>query len=212
VDYDGYPLMSYYAVKRLFAPVAVHAYRDVSDIVVMLSSHAPTSEQMTVEAFHLQKDGSCLAHWTKDMQIEPGELSPVFRLSGLYDTVFDRTTESFYVSVKPKGGARAVADDFLLFCPFSEYEGEYRALKTKLEKIDKDKWHLYLDAATPARLVELESNQRLLFSDNYFPLVNGAGKIVEITLLEKTASKEPVCVTAGILGAPDTSRTSIALA
>jgi hypothetical protein len=95
-----------------------------------------------------------------------------------------------------------VADDLLFFCPFSEFEGEYRPLKIKTEKNGKGKWRLYIDAETPVRLVELESNEKLLYTDNYFPLVPGKGKMIDLLLSEKEG-KGPVCLTAGILGSQD---------
>jgi hypothetical protein len=51
-------------------------------------------------------------------------------------------------------------------------------------------------------MVELESNQKLLFSDDYFPMIPEKTKVIDVSLLEKT-SDEPVRLSAGILGAPE---------
>jgi hypothetical protein len=48
-------------------------------------------------------------------------------------------------------------------------------------------------------MVELESNQKLLYSDDYFPMIPGKPKTIEASLLEKT-SGDPVRLTAGIFG------------
>ncbi|MDR0450207.1 MAG: beta galactosidase jelly roll domain-containing protein [Treponema sp.] len=200
VDYGGYPLMSYYAVKRIFNPVGVYAYRDVSDIVVMLSNHTGGALSLRVEARHLDKQGRELGKWARDCRIEGGELLRAARLEDLYGKVRSRLEETIHVSARRDG--ETVAEDLLFFCPFREYEGEYRALSVKAEKKAPDRWRISLRAESPARLVELESNHKLLFTDNYFPLVNGGEKAVEAVLLERTG-KEPVRLSAGILGAPD---------
>jgi beta-mannosidase len=200
VDYGGYPLMSYYAVKRIFKPLGIYAYRDVSDIVVMLSNHGAANLSLTVEARHLDKQGRELGKWTWDRKIRAGDLLRAARLEGLYGRVRSRLEETVCVSALQNG--KPVAEDMLFFCPFREYEGEYRRLGLKTEKLSAGRWRISLSAESPARLVELESNQKLLFTDNYFPLANGGEKAVEAVLLERT-SDEPVKLRAGVLGAPE---------
>jgi beta-mannosidase len=200
VDYGGYPIMSYYAVKRLFNPVGVYAYRDVSDIVVMLSNHGADTLALKVEARHLDKRGRELGKWIWDREIEPGALLRAARLEDLYGNVRSRLEETIYVSALRDG--KLVAEDMLFLCPFREYEGEYRPLGIKTEKQAADRWRIRLSAESPVRLVELESNQKLLFTDNYFPMVNGGEKTVEAILLERTGGG-PVKLSAGILGAPE---------
>jgi hypothetical protein len=80
-----------------------------------------------------------------------------------------------------------------------EFDGEYHRLKVETEKAGKGKWRLRIGAKTPVRMVELESNQKLLFSDDYFPLIPEKTRVIEVSLLEKT-SDEPVRLTASILG------------
>ncbi|GHV13163.1 beta-mannosidase [Spirochaetia bacterium] len=206
VDYDGRPIMPYYAVKRIFDPIGVHAHRDVSDIHVMLSNHTADTLPITVEAYHLDKQGKALGKWTWETSVESGALIRVARLDDLYSKVYKRLEEVIYVCASRDG--KLVADDMLFFCPFREYEGEYKPLKIKAEKLGGDKtayskWRITLNAETPARLIELESNHKLLFTDDYFPMINGKEKVLEATLLEKT-SDEPVKLIVGILGAPDT--------
>jgi beta-mannosidase len=200
VDYGGYPMMPYYAVKRVFAPIGVHAYRDVSDIVVMLSNHTAETADVMVEAVHLGRRGEPLGRWTRNVQAEAGGLVRVQRLEVLYEKVQSRTEEAFYVCALQDGNP--LAEDMLFFCPFSEYDGEYRDLNVSVESAGADTWRLRLSAETPVRLVELESNHKLLFSDDYFPLAPGRDKIVEAFLLEKTVP-EPIRLTASILGGPN---------
>jgi len=203
VDYGGYPMMSYYAVKKVFAPLAVQARRDVSDISVMISNHGAKNVTVDMEVFHLSKNGASLGYWSRKLRVESEGLYEAFRMKDLYREVNERTEEVIYVCVSVKG--KLVADDMLFFCPFMEYKGEYRIPKAKIENIGKTeksgkgKWSIHLEAKTPVRMVELESNQKLLYSDDYFPLVPGKAKIIEATLLEKT-SGGPVQLKIGVLG------------
>jgi beta-mannosidase len=197
VDYGGYPIMPYYAVKKVFAPIAVQARRDVSDISIMLSNHGAEAAKVSVEVFHQRKDGICLGYWQRKLRAESGELIEAFRLEDLYNEVYSRTEELIYVAASCNG--ELLADDMLFFCPFSEFEGEYRDLKVEIEKAETGRWKIRLGAKTPIRLVELESNHKLLFSDDYFPMIPEKGKIIEASLLEKTGNKQPH-LTVGILG------------
>jgi beta-mannosidase len=200
VDYGGWPMMPYYAVKRVFAPLAVHAYRDVLDIVVMLSNHAAEAPKVRVEAYHLDKKGKELGKWEWDLKPEPGALIRVQRLDGLYSKVCERTEEVIYVCAFHEG--KLIADDMLFLCPFSEYEGEYHPLTLGVEKLGTEKWRITIGAKTPVRLIELESSHKLLYTDNYFPIVPGKGKIIDVSLLERTGSG-PVRLFANILGSAD---------
>jgi hypothetical protein len=192
--------MPYYAVKKAFAPIAVQARRDVADISVMLSSHNPEGVTVDLEVFHLRKDGLCLGYWSRKLRAEPGDLVEAFRLKDLYGEVNERTGE--VISVCASLGGELAAEDMLFFCPYVEFNGEYHKLKVETEKTGEGKWRLRIGAKTPVRMVELESNQKLLFSDDYFPMVPGKTRVIEVSLLEKT-SDEPVCLSAGILGCPE---------
>jgi beta-mannosidase len=205
VDYGGRPMMPYYAVQRVFAPLAVHAYRDVSDIVVMLSNHGVARVSGTMQALHIDNTGKVLGKWQWDVAAEAGALLRVARLDGLYDRVIDRVNETFYVTVSVDG--KPVSDDLLFFCPFSEYARIHRPVKqSSLETVvSGEKWRIRLDAETPVQLVELESNQKLLFSDDYFPLIPGYGKTIEVSLLEKT-SNDPITLFIRPLSLDDTAK------
>jgi len=197
VDYGGYPLMPYYAVKKVFAPLAVQARRDVADISIMISNHSIEAVTADLEVFHLFKDGTRLGYWSRKFKAEPECLNEAFRLKDLYREINERTEEVIYVCASVNGNL--VADDMLFFCPFMEYEGEYKPLIIETEKAGEDKWLIHLEAKTSVRMVELESNQKLLYSDDYFPMIPGKPKTIEASLLEKT-SGGPVRLTAGIFG------------
>ena len=201
VDYGGYPMMPYYAVKRVFAPLALKVRRDVADVSVMVSNHGIEIFTVDLEVFHLTRNGDCLGYWSRKIRSEPDWPLEAFRLRDLYREVNERTQEVIYVCASVK--EKLLADDMLFFCPFMEYDGEYKALKVKTEKAGEGKWLIHLEAKTPVRMVELESNQKLLYSDDYFPLIPEKPRIIEASLLEKT-SGGPVKLTVGIFGMKET--------
>ena len=221
VDYCGYPMMSYYAVKRAFAPVSVFARRDISDISVMLSNHGSESGKINVQVFHLNKEGKELGYWAKEVStakaVSTAETShcdsekpmEILRLCGLYDKVQDRTEEIVYVCAQLKQCATKaacacfddllLADDMLFFCSYAEFSGIYSPLSVKIDKNGENRWLISISADVPIRMVEIESNQKLLFSDNYFPIIPQKHKIITANLLEKT-SPEAASLTINILG------------
>jgi hypothetical protein len=191
--------MPYYAVKRIFDPIGVHVHRDVRDMVVMLSNHGASAQPVTVEAWHLDKGGKKLGFWTWEKQIEAGALERVARLENLYGKIRKRLEEIIYVCAFREGNM--VAEDMFFPCPFREFEGEYGPLKVDIGKLGPEDWSISLEAASPQRLVEMESNQKLLYTDNYFPLINGRKKTLKAHLLERTG-EGPVQLRVGVLGAP----------
>jgi beta-mannosidase len=204
VDYGGYPMMPYYAVKRLFDPIGVHVHRDVRDMVVMLSNHSAEKLPVTVEAWHVHKSGKILGNWSWNCDIEG--LERVAQLEGLYGKINNRREEVIYVCVfRDKV---MVAEDMFFPCPFREFEGENKPLTIHTEKLGPGAWRITLEAPAPVRLVELESNQKLLYTDDYFPLINGRPKTVEAQLLEKTG-EGPVELRVGILGSPEVQRVTL---
>jgi beta-mannosidase len=197
VDYGGYPMMPYYAVKKAFAPLAIQARRDAADISVTVSNHGAESVATELEVFHLTGSGERRGYWREKIIIEGEGLCEAFRLKDLYKEVNERTEEIIYACATVNG--KLTADDMLFFCPFIEYEGEYKALRVKIEKTGEGRWLIHLEAKTPVRMVELESNQKLLYSDDYFPLIPEKPKTVEASLLEKT-SDGPIRLSADIFG------------
>ena len=207
VDYGGFPLMSYYAVKRAFAPLAVQARRDICDISVLLSNHGAEPcgiyRDIKINVFHMNKDGKILISWEREIQHKTGDFTEyteksteVFRFKGLYNEIKERTGEIIYVCACVNGNL--AADDMLFFCTYAEFSQVYNPLSVKIDRKGA-KSQIHIDTAVPVRMIELESNQKLLFSDNYFPMIPQKSKIIEAGLLEKTAD-EPFILTVQIAG------------
>jgi beta-mannosidase len=198
VDYDGYPMMSYYVVKRIFAPIGIYPYRDVSDMCVMASNHSKETANVVVKAKHLLSDGTVLFETSENVSLEAGATQRAIRVPDLYTHVVDRTHEMFYTAVYRND--ELVSEDIFYFCPFGEYEGIYKPLRINTAKIDGRKWQMDIASDVPVRSVEIECNHKIMLSDNYFPTANG--KTVELTILEHT-SDEPIVVTVSALGSEE---------
>lgn len=84
VDYDGYPMMSYYVVKRLFEKIVVGAYRDISDIHVVVSNESGDHLRVFLEVYHLDASGKQLGKWVKLLKYEAASAAAHWRL---YDTL-----------------------------------------------------------------------------------------------------------------------------
>jgi len=202
VDYGGFPLMSYYAVKKIFAPIAVKAYRDLNDIEVILSSHATEETTVTVESFHMDRDGKVLGSWNKEISLHHGELLRAIRMSDLYGKIIDRTSEFIYTRVRKDDDF--IAEDLLMFCQHFEFNSADSPIQASVQASGQNKWKLHLTCTLPTMMVQLDGNHKLLFSDNYFPLMPNLPdgiieRLIEVTLLERL-SEEPLKLTVGQLG------------
>jgi beta-mannosidase len=196
VDYGGYPLMSYYTVKRIFAPIAVEAYRDVADIAVMLSNQEANDENLIIETYRICADGKILNQWETACNIKAGELKRIFRFENLYTKVNDRRREAVYVCVYNNDDTntkKIIADDLLFFCPFSEFELQEAKLDIQTKKISDTTWSITVSTDKPVRFLELEASHKAMFTDDYFPLIPAHPKTVTLTLLEK-ADTPPSCL------------------
>jgi beta-mannosidase len=204
VDYDGVPLMAYYAVKRIFAPVGVYPYRDVEDLCVMASNHSAGPVEVTVLARRLSAGGEVLDEARARVALAPGGLARPVRMPGLYGKVRERTREVFYAAACL--GEDLVFEDLCYFCPFGEYEGVYSPFGLQAAQVGPDRWRLEIFAHGPVRSVEIECNHKVMLSDNYFPTLHG--KAVDIVLLERTG-QEPLYAEVGALGAETAQRVAL---
>ncbi|MDR2750145.1 MAG: hypothetical protein LBC41_05755, partial [Clostridiales bacterium] len=196
VDYDGRPMMPYYAVKRLFVPFGIYPYRDISDICVIASNHSSSTQTAEVYAALISADGTIFREDTMEPVLGPGELARVMSFPDLYKSARDRTNQMFYVSARQEGVL--VFEDIFFFCPFGEHEGVYKELALSSEKLEENTWRLDIKTQTPVRLVEIEFNHKVMLSDNYFPTLHG--KQVEVKMLERV-SDAPLTATIKALGA-----------
>ena len=183
VDYGGYPMMPYYAVKKVFAPIGVYPYRDVSDVCVMASNHTKASAEVTVKAYLYDENGKLAKTWEQQEILASGELKRTLRLENLYLEVEARLKQALYVTISKDG--KVLSDDMLLFAPFGEYEINSNQLDIKCQKTDNS-YILFVSSETPVHMVEIECNKKVVLSDNYFPITQDYDKEISVTILDET--------------------------
>ncbi|MFH5183897.1 glycoside hydrolase family 2 protein [Paenibacillus sp. TAB 01] len=184
VDYKGHPMMSYYAVKKVFADTLVGVYRDIEDIRVLASNLTPNPVEGEIRVAHLNADGSILKQWQTAVSIEPGQTGRVLELPAYYGEITDRTRELIHVQWIVNG--QILSEDTLYFCTLAEFAVTPKPVNVAVTQTGPGVWALELEASSVCKLLMLESNHKLLCSDNYFTLVPGTKKHVEVMVLEQT--------------------------
>lgn len=188
VDYGGYPMMSYYVVRRLYEPIVAGVYRDVDDIHVMVSNESGCLLEGYVELLHMDANGNEITRVQSSICVEDGcRIRPISLPDG-YRDVIDRSREVFVTCLRDSDG-NVVSEDVLYVCPFSEFRQERVGIKAELSASGD---MLTLSCDTLVQMVALESNQKILCSDNYFPLIPGVSKMIKIDVIEKTCSDSAV--------------------
>ncbi len=198
IDYLGYPLMSYYVTKRLYADAVVGVYRDADDVRVMCSNEGQAELKGTLRVRHMAAGGRVLGRWESAVEVPSGKTMRVLDLPGRYAEVGDRLSEVVHAALYD--GDRLVSEDTLFFCPFAEFARAASPLAVKAARAG-DGWTLEIESSQVCKMVELETEARVVFSDNYFPLVPGVRKIVRMSPL--AGAPLPDSVSVGVTdGAP----------
>ncbi len=199
IDYLGYPLMSYYVTKRVFAGVVVGVYRDMDDVRVVCSNERPEDLEATLRVRHLGARGDVLGHWEAAVAVPSGRTARLEDLAGLYAKVNDRLAEVVHAALWV--GDDLVSEDTLLFCPFAEFARASSPLRVVAAKSGASAWTFDIEASEVCKMVEIETEGRAALSDNYFPLVPGIRRTVRMAQLAGAAL--PSSVSIGVTdGAP----------
>ncbi len=193
VDYRGYPLANYYAVKRLFADVAIGVYRDINDIRVVGSNLGRDEVAGELVVTHLRADGTALGEWRQAVRLAAGQNARLTELSDHYAKVVDRSRE--VVRARFDVAGRTVAEDTLFFCPLSDFATAPDSIQASAAR-SGDGWDIRLKASAVVKMVRIEGNQKWLLSDNYFALHPGGDRTVHASLLERTSDAAPVITVA----------------
>jgi len=194
IDYLGYPLMNFYAIKRLFADVVVGIYRDINDFRVVASNFQDQRLEGRLVLTHFDVKGTVLRTWDEPVVLEPRRSTRIGELADYYDQVIDRTREAIHAELLIEG--RVVSEDTQFFVPLAEVEVVADPVTATVTGLGPDRWGteawaVELTSAPVQKLVQLEGNQKWLCSDNYFTLVPGRTRRVIVTLLERTCPDAP---------------------
>jgi beta-mannosidase len=182
VDYGGRPMMSYYVVKRAFAECAVGVYLDIDDVQVVATNATRGPVDAELRLSHVDARGTELLTRKVSARIEPARVVRLLSLPGLYQSVHDRTREAVHAELVIDG--ETISRDTLYFCPLSEVRAAGEVVVGAVRSVRDGQWELDVEATGLAKMVKLESAQRLLFSDNYFTLLAGRPRTIEIRRLD----------------------------
>lgn len=206
IDYGGRPLMAYYAVRRLFADVVLHLYRDGADIRVVGANATGEPLAGTLRLWHLDVEGCLHGSWELPTSLASGNGIRLFDLDGLYDEVIDRAREWLYAEFAVRGARLATAH--LLFCPLAELQVRPGEIAVSTAPLGSGRWRLDLEVSAPTPLVEIEADGRAMYSDNYFALIPGRRKQVIVTSLE---AAPPAALRLGISAWAGAARAEVVL-
>ena len=190
VDYSGYPLASYYIVKRLFADVVVTIYRDIEDIRVVAVNRRQSAVAGTLHLSHQSADGTIIKSWQEPVSIAASGRARLANLAGYYREVIDRNAEVMKAALVVDG--ESASEETLFFTPLMEFAVKPRTLSASVSRIGKDTWQLDVAADSVVKLFYAEGNQKYLMSDNYFALSPESPRTIIVTLLERMNAEPAV--------------------
>lgn len=183
VDYGGYPMMSYYVMKRLFRPIAVHLYRDIEDVRAVVSNHSPARAKGRYKIWHYRSGNEVLGMWSGSYDVSEGKTSVIEELKDVYEKVSDRTEEAVFIQILSEDG-EILADDYELFCPYSEYKSIPCKAAVTEEKLADGRIRLVIKSEKVLLMARIEADKKMVCSDNYFHMVPGQTKEVIVSPLE----------------------------
>lgn len=182
IDYHGRPLMPYYGMVRLFRHAVVHIYRDGADLcIVAANSGAPTAAKAVVT--HRSVDGRILRTETFQANLPTSEHIRLARLENWYADVANRWRE--YVHVRLDLPGELPCEDAVYFCPFCEVEVPEQLIGAQLCQLEEKVYKLTLKTEAFAKVVEIETNAKVVCSDNYFAMQPGDERVVIIRVFEE---------------------------
>ena len=193
VDYLGYPMMSYYVTKRLFAGMAMGIYRDIDDIRVVGSNETDSRIDGLLRIRHFDAEG-LLNSWESRVHVAPGGLSRLQDLPGHYRAIRDRTREVVHAELIV--GETTRSEDTLFFCPLAEIVLSRSPLSIEVTKTGGDAWTLDIRAEDLCKMIEIETDGLAMFSDNYFPMIPGGRRRIEMRAIDPDRRPTEVLVQA----------------
>jgi len=181
VDYRLRPLVSHYFVARLYRDVVVGAYRDIDTITVIGSNLSRRTVSATLEVVHIETGGEIRKRWSERVEIPADSNRRVLELNNYYQEVVDRNREAIFTRLTIDGSA--AVDDLLLLCPLGEFVTPNAAIIARVTKVAEGEWDIELSTGGLSKMVQIEGTDGLILSDNYFPLVAGFSRTVNVRAL-----------------------------
>ena len=181
IDYSGYPLMPYYLCVRLFKECVLHVYRDCADIRVKAANDSkPIAAKLKLTLFDTVTNET-IKQETSDVNVSTGVGQSLYTQSTWYTGIHNRWREAVHAELVFQG--EVISEDFLLFCPLFELETDNAVITVTPTRINDTEWELDVCSDHFIKLLELECNARVMFSDNYFKLGAGVIRRLHLTVL-----------------------------
>lgn len=180
IDCDQRPLMAYYQLARVFEPVVCHLYRDIDDIRLVAANSTFAGVHATVRVTHMNVEGQTLGQWEKDAYIPRGNAIRLMNLDNYYQAIADRKRELIHVDVFADG--KRISQDTLFFCMWPEFKNPEADLDIRWEKAGEG-WTLAITSRDMVKMLSIESNGNMLWSDNYFTMMPGETRRITGELL-----------------------------
>ena len=181
VDYAGRPMMSYYALKRLFADVVVNVYRDVNDIRVVAANSGPDIGEARLVITRVDARGKALEQSTVAVTVPHGNSVRLHDIDRAYGRVADRWTEAVHARLEV--GDRVLSEDTLFFCSWYEFKSVAPRPDCRAARKGEREWSLEIASDGFSKMVGVESAARIMLSDNYFTQLPGQ-RAVLLTALD----------------------------
>lgn len=178
VDYHGWPLASYYVVKRLFADAVINIYRDIDQVRVVGVNRAMTALQGRLRVVHQRLDGKILWENWLDIHIPAQGRARLDEIDALYGQVRDRTQEMAKAQLWIDD--RLVSEDTLLFCPLNECRHADSAIKAVAMRLQDGRVRLTLRSDVVVPMICAEAERRFVATDNYFCLAPDTPRSIDI--------------------------------
>lgn len=181
IDYYLHPKISYYFTKKCFAPLLVSFREEKENISLWVVSDK--YEKIKGEVKVVRQNFSGDNFWSEEFKvnIEPGVSVEIFNKIPRYR----KSDEFLYTELKVSG--ETVSENYYFFSPFKEQEKIKANIFISDYKINLNSAVIKIKTDNLARYVEIESEDNVKYSDNYFNVLPGGEKEV---ILKNISSPE----------------------
>lgn len=181
IDYYLYPKISYYFTKKCFAPLLVSFKEEKENISLWVVSDKYEKIKGEVKMFRQSFSGEIF--WSEEFKvnIEPDTSREIFNKISRDG----KGNEFLYADLRVAG--ELISENYYFFSLFKEQEKVKANIHISFYKIKQNTAVVKIKSDKLARYVEVESEDNLKYSDNYF---NVLPRVEKEVIIENISSKE----------------------
>ncbi len=184
IDYYGRWKALHYFARRFFAPLYASVAEHKESFEIWGVNDTREEKEITLDWWHYSPKGTLLGSKSKEYTLAPAN-------SALLETVeTPQGTERGVVFYTISDETDVIYEGFKILETPSTYTWEDPELSWNLQKWGEGQYGLEITAKKPAIYIHWESNSDAKGVENFFSLMPGESKIVEITLPEGESPKE----------------------